>query len=45
MSFKSFQLEKKIMKQIEELEYIHPTPIQSKAIPVVLQGKDVMGLA
>ncbi|MBN2441802.1 MAG: DEAD/DEAH box helicase [Spirochaetales bacterium] len=45
MSFKSFQLENKIMKQIEELNYIQPTPIQTKAIPVVLQGRDVMGLA
>ena len=25
--------------------YVHPTPIQAQAIPVVLQGRDVMGAA
>ncbi len=28
-----------------EQGYVHPTPIQAEAIPVVLQGRDVMGAA
>jgi ATP-dependent RNA helicase RhlE len=45
MSFKSFDFAQKIMKQIEVLGYSHPTPVQHEAIPIVLQGKDVIGLA
>jgi len=45
MSFKLFHFEKRILRKIEALEYMHPTPIQQKSIPPILQGKDVMGLA
>lgn len=45
MNFKTFHFAKQIMKQIEVIEYKHPTPIQEQAIPIVLEGKDVMGLA
>ncbi|MBN2534291.1 MAG: DEAD/DEAH box helicase [Spirochaetales bacterium] len=45
MSFTSFHLAKSILSQVEVLKYTHPTPIQRRAIPIVLQGKDVMGLA
>jgi len=45
MSFKSFNFSKEIVSQIEALGYTEPTPIQSKAIPVVLEGNDVLGLA
>ena len=33
------------MSQIEAMGYKTPTPIQKMAIPVALQGRDVMGLA
>jgi ATP-dependent RNA helicase RhlE len=44
-SFSSFKLAPQIAKQIEAEGYTTPTPIQSQAIPVVLSGKDVLGLA
>ena len=34
-----------ILQAIAEKGYLHPTPIQAQAIPVVLSGRDVMGVA
>lgn len=33
------------MRAIEAMGYERPTPIQAKAIPSVLQGRDVLGVA
>ncbi len=43
--FLHFGLAPEIVSAIQTLGYEKPTPIQSKAIPIVLQGKDVMGAA
>ena len=45
MSFKQFNLHSSINNAIEALEYTVPTAIQQQAIPVVMEGKDVMGIA
>ena len=45
MSFDSFGLAPEILRAIAEEGYTEPTPIQAQAIPVVLQGGDVMGAA
>ncbi len=45
MSFSSFKLHPKITASVNALGYKIPTPIQVQAIPPVLAGKDVMGLA
>ncbi len=45
MNFQNFDLGQKIEANIRELGYTEPTPIQSQAIPAILEGKDVMGLA
>lgn len=45
MSFESFGLHPDLMRAIAEAGYTTPTPIQSQAIPVVIEGKDVMGAA
>ncbi|OGP83697.1 MAG: RNA helicase [Deltaproteobacteria bacterium RBG_16_58_17] len=45
MSFRQFNLHMQIEKGIEALGYTAPTPIQLQSMPVILQGKDVMGLA
>lgn len=45
MSFDSLGLDAKILKAIEEQNYIEPTPIQQQAIPVILSGKDLMASA
>ena len=45
MSFKHFQFHPSIAKNITACGYTDPTPIQKKAIPPVLAGQDVLGLA
>ena len=44
-NFADFQLDPKILKAVADQGYTQATPIQAKAIPVVLEGKDVMGAA
>ena len=41
-SFKHFKLDCKILKALEKLKYINPTPIQEKVIPLALEKKDVI---
>jgi ATP-dependent RNA helicase DeaD len=46
MSFEALGLNENILKSITEIGYVQPTPIQEKAIPVLLAGtKDLIGLA
>jgi len=45
MSFSSFGLSPALLKAIAEQEYSTPTPIQREAIPAILQGKDILGIA
>ena len=42
MSFQNLGLSKPILKAISEQGYENPTPIQSKAIPLILEKKDVL---
>ena len=44
-SFSEFGLAEPIERAVTELGYKQPTPIQVEAIPLVLQGRDVMGAA
>ena len=45
MSFNSFNFHPQIAAGVKALGYHTPTPIQHQAIPPVMQGRDVMGLA
>ncbi len=45
MSFETFNLDPSIMAGVQTLGYVTPTPIQFKAIPPIMQGRDVIGLA
>ncbi len=45
MNFKQFSFDPRIAAQIKAVGYTTPTPIQQQAIPWVLEGRDVMGLA
>ncbi|MGH8672652.1 MAG: DEAD/DEAH box helicase [Burkholderiales bacterium] len=45
MAFSSLGLAPELLSAVSEQGYTEPTPIQVQAIPVVLQGKDVMALA
>jgi ATP-dependent RNA helicase RhlE len=44
-AFDSFGLDPALLRAVKELDFTHPTPIQSKAIPPILQGRDVVGCA
>ncbi|AVR98409.1 DEAD/DEAH box helicase [Pseudoduganella armeniaca] len=43
--FSDFGLSPDILRALTDQGYEYPTPIQAQAIPVVLQGRDVMGAA
>ena len=45
MSFESLKIIPPILKALENEGYVHPTPIQSEAIPQLLEGKDLLGCA
>jgi len=45
LNFKTFALHPKVAIGTKEAGYITPTPIQAKAIPEVMKGRDIMGLA
>lgn len=45
MNFESFSFDRRIVAGINACGYVNPTPIQARAIPEVLKGRDVMGLA
>ena len=45
MSFTHLGLSEPLLKAIEEQGYTTPTPIQEQAIPVVIEGKDVLAAA
>ncbi len=45
MTFTEFNFNPKVAAGVSAAGYVTPTPIQAKAIPTVLDGRDVMGLA
>jgi ATP-dependent RNA helicase DeaD len=45
LMFNEFSFSKEMHKAIDELGYEEATPIQSQAIPVFLEGKDIIGQA
>jgi ATP-dependent RNA helicase RhlE len=42
MSFESLGLEAELLRAVSEQGYTEPTPIQLQAIPIILQGRDIM---
>lgn len=44
-SFDELALAPFLIKTVAEAGYLRPTPIQARCIPLVLEGKDVIGLA
>ena len=45
MKFSDFNLKKELKKAIEVAGFVEPSPIQELAIPVILDGRDVVGQA
>jgi len=45
MPFRKFGLSPEILRAVQAMNYVNPTPIQEQAIPHVLEGKDLLGSA
>src|SRR5204863_9973958 len=45
MSFRPLGLDAKILQAVQEAGYTEPTPIQSAAIPPIVAGHDLIGIA
>jgi len=45
ITFADLKLNKQLLSAIEDLKYTSPSPIQAKAIPLVMAGHDVLGIA
>lgn len=45
MSFESLNLVEPIKQALVKEGYVTPTPIQQQAIPIILEGKDLLGVA
>lgn len=44
-NFEGFGLSTPLTKSLARMNYVDPTPIQEQAIPVALQGRDILGSA
>ena len=45
MKFNELGLSDKVLQAVEATGYTTPTPIQEQAIPIALQGRDILGIA
>ena len=45
MPFTTLGLGSKLTQALKEKGYVEPTPIQAKAIPIILSGRDMIGVA
>ena len=45
MSFETLGLGPNLLRSIEEVGYTDPTPIQQAAIPLIIEGSDLIGIA
>ena len=45
MVFADFELDEMLQKSIDAAGYVTPTPIQASAIPILMEGRDIIGTA
>ncbi len=45
MTFKNLELTQPILRALDAQGYVKPTPIQQQSIPLVLKGRDLLGVA
>ena len=45
MTFNEFNFKSELQQAIEEAGFKEPSPIQQQAIPVILEGRDIVGQA
>ena len=44
-SFNDLKLSKHILRALEDLEFEKPTPVQRESFPVIMSGKDIVGIS
>ena len=45
VSFADLGLAEPLLRALHAANYVQPTPIQARTIPLLLQGRDVLGIA
>ena len=45
MTFEELNLNNPLLKALHDLEYLQPTPVQIQSLPVIMSGRDVVGIA
>jgi len=45
VTFEDLNINTPLIKALDDLEYVYPTPIQEKAFPVIMSGRNVVGIA
>ncbi len=45
ITFADLGLSPEVLEAVKDAGYVHPTPIQAAAIPLAMEGRDLMGLA
>ncbi len=45
MEFQELNINKPLLNAIADMGFNHPTPIQEKAFPIIMSGRDVVGVA
>lgn len=45
MNFNELNINRPLLNALEDLEYLHPTPIQEKSFPLISSGRDMIGVA
>jgi len=45
LTFEELNLNTPILRALTELEFINPSPIQAQSVPIVMSGRDVVGIA
>ncbi|OYU96056.1 MAG: DEAD/DEAH box helicase [Bacteroidetes bacterium B1(2017)] len=45
LNFEDLNLNKQLLNALQDLDYMHPTPIQEKSYSVIMSGADVVGVA
>ncbi len=45
VTFQDFNLTSSVMQAIDKMGFVEPTPIQKKSLPLVLEGRDLLGQA
>jgi ATP-dependent RNA helicase RhlE len=45
MTFEALNLNKALLQALAELQMTEPTPIQAKSFPIIMSGRDVIGIA